>query len=61
VAQPKKDVPVFEVGMRVRHAKFGEGEVVATRGVLNNVVVTVQFASAGKKDLAASLAPLEIL
>lgn len=60
-AQPKKEVPVFEVGMRVRHAKFGEGEVVATRGAQSNVIVTVQFASAGKKDLAAALAPLEIL
>ena len=47
--------------MRVRHAKFGEGEVVALRGAMSNVVVTVQFVSAGKKDLAASLAPLEII
>ncbi len=60
-AQPKKEVPAFEIGMRVRHAKFGEGEVVALRGAMSNVVVTVQFVSAGKKDLAASLAPLEII
>lgn len=60
-AQPKKEIPAFEAGMRVRHAKFGEGEVVGVRGAQSNLIVTVQFASAGRKDLAAALAPLEVI
>ncbi len=63
-AQPqaeKKDTSRFAVGTRVRHARFGEGEVIAMRGTRENLIITVHFASAGNKDLAAALAPLEIL
>ncbi len=57
----RKDTSGFSVGTRVRHARFGEGEVIAMRGAASNLIVTVRFASVGNKDLAAALAPLEIL
>lgn len=51
----------FQVGTRVRHTRFGEGVVTAMRGSGSNLIVTVKFEVAGYKDLAAVLAPLEIL
>lgn len=56
-----KDVSRFTVGTKVRHARFGEGTITATRGQGSNLIITVHFAVAGNKDLAASLAPLEII
>ncbi|MGN0822412.1 MAG: ATP-dependent helicase, partial [Candidatus Gallimonas sp.] len=57
----EKDVSRFIPGTRVRHTRFGEGVVTATRGAGNNLIVTVKFETAGNKDLAAALAPLEIV
>ncbi len=57
----EKDVSRFQVGVRVKHARFGEGEVVALRGSDKNMIITVRFQTAGNKDLAAALAPLEIV
>ena len=59
--QPRKDTSGFAVGVRVRHARFGDGVVTAMRGAGSNVIITVKFEKAGNKDLAAALAPLEIL
>ena len=59
--QPRKDTSGFAVGVRVRHARFGEGVVTAMRGAGANVIITVSFEKAGNKDLAAALAPPEIL
>lgn len=59
--QPRKDTSKFAVGTRVRHARFGDGVVTAMRGTGGNVIVTVKFEQAGNKDLAAALAPLEVL
>ncbi len=58
---PKRDTSRFRVGVKVRHTRFGEGEIVAMRGVSDNLILTVRFEAAGNKDLAAALAPLEIL
>ncbi len=58
---PRKDTSGFAVGVRVRHARFGDGVVTAMRGAGGNVIITVNFEKAGNKDLAAALAPLEIL
>lgn len=57
----EKDLSRYETGVRVRHPRFGEGTIVATRGAERNLIVTVSFDAAGNKDLAAALAPLEIL
>ncbi len=56
-----KDVSRFTVGAKVKHPRFGVGEITATRGAASNLIVTVKFEVAGNKDLAAVLAPLEII
>ena len=56
-----KDTSGFETGVRVKHTRFGEGVITATRGTGNNLIITVHFDTVGNKDLAAALAPLEIV
>jgi len=56
-----KDCSAFVVGAKVRHPRFGEGVITATRGTQTNLIVTVKFDVAGNKDLAAVLAPIEII
>lgn len=58
---PQKDTAGFQVGVRVRHTRFGEGTVQAVRGEGRSLIITVHFQTVGNKDLAAALAPLEIL
>ena len=55
------DLSRFREGARVRHPRFGEGVVTGVRGAGGNLIVTVHFETAGNKDLAAALAPLEVL
>jgi DNA helicase-2/ATP-dependent DNA helicase PcrA len=47
------------IGMRVRHAQFGVGSVVAVEEHGDDFKVTVKFVSAGTKKLLASYAKLE--
>ncbi len=49
----------FSVGMRVRHAKFGIGMVIAVKNGGNTV--DIAFDGQGIKELSATLAPLEII
>ena len=56
-----KDLSGYKEGVKVRHPRFGEGVVTGVRGAGSNVIVTVRFDTAGNKDLAAALAPLEIV
>ncbi len=56
-----KDLSVFRTGVRVRHAKFGEGVIISVRGVGSNMIVDVAFEGLGIKQLSASLAPLTVL
>jgi DNA helicase II / ATP-dependent DNA helicase PcrA len=52
--------PPFEVGQRVRHAKFGIGVVVACNPIRDDVEVTVAFPGVvGVKKLVQKLAKLE--
>lgn len=52
--------PPFEVGQKVRHAKFGIGVVVACNPIKNDTEVTVAFPGVvGVKKLAQSFAKLE--
>ena len=60
-APAAKDTSRFQVGVRVKHPRFGVGQITAVRGAESNLIVTVKFEIAGNKDLAAVLAPLEIL
>jgi DNA helicase-2/ATP-dependent DNA helicase PcrA len=53
--EPRGDMPTYSSGDKVIHPKFGEGLVLESDGR----VVTVMFGAAGKKRLAADIAPLE--
>jgi DNA helicase-2/ATP-dependent DNA helicase PcrA len=55
-----EDLP-FRVGSRVRHARFGEGLVVGIERDGTDYVVTVGFASVGRKRLSVQYAHLEEL
>ena len=45
----------------MRHAKFGEGMIVSTKGEGRALVLNVSFAGLGIKQLSAQLAPIEII
>lgn len=45
--------------MKVRHARFGVGTVIAVKN--GGAVINVAFDGQGIKELSASLAPLEII
>jgi DNA helicase-2/ATP-dependent DNA helicase PcrA len=51
--------PGMRLGMRVRHPMFGVGTVVAVEPAVDDVKVTVRFASVGAKRLLARYARLE--
>jgi DNA helicase-2/ATP-dependent DNA helicase PcrA len=52
------DLPL-KVGAHVRHARFGEGLVVGVEREGADVMVTVRFASVGRKRLSMQYAHLE--
>jgi DNA helicase-2/ATP-dependent DNA helicase PcrA len=56
-----KDLGAFRVGVKVRHPKFGEGMIVAARGVGSNMILDIAFEGFGIKQLSATLAPLTII
>jgi len=67
---PAREVPRYEpqeeswpvkVGTRVRHARFGEGMVVGVERDGADIIVTVGFASVGRKRLSLQYANLEEL
>jgi DNA helicase-2/ATP-dependent DNA helicase PcrA len=60
VLSPEGFFPL-KIGMRVRHAKFGEGEVKSVEGMDENQKVTIVFGTAGSKRLKVCSANLEIL
>lgn len=51
----------FDVGRRIRHAVFGEGEIQVVEGDPDNPVIEVRFVHAGRRRLIARRAPLELL
>ncbi len=60
-AASARDTSRYEIGVKVKHPRFGVGVITGMRGAANNLIVTVRFEVAGNKDLAAALAPLEII
>jgi DNA helicase-2/ATP-dependent DNA helicase PcrA len=58
-AQPAKDLPVLNAGDRVKHAKFGEGQVIGIKPTGQDREVIVAFEGVGVKKLLLSMAPLE--
>ena len=51
----------FTDGQKVRHAVFGEGQVVSSRLTRDDEEVTVAFPEQGIKKLMASLAKLDVM
>jgi DNA helicase-2/ATP-dependent DNA helicase PcrA len=57
--EPQEEAWPIKVGARVRHARFGEGLVVGVERDGPDVMVTVGFASVGRKRLSLQYAHLE--
>jgi len=57
----ERDVVALAVGDRVTHDSFGLGTVVATQGVGDKAQATVDFGTAGRKQLLLRYAPVEKL
>jgi DNA helicase-2/ATP-dependent DNA helicase PcrA len=59
--EPEEESWPIRVGTRVRHARFGEGLVVGVERDGADIIVTVAFASVGRKRLSMQYAQLEEL
>ena len=59
--EPEEEAWPIKVGTRVRHARFGEGLVVGVERDGGDIIVTVGFASVGRKRLSFEYAHLEEL
>ncbi len=57
--EPEETAWPIKVGARVRHARFGEGLVVGVERDGADMIVTVGFASVGRKRLSLQYAHLE--
>jgi len=57
--EPEEESWPIKVGARVRHARFGEGLVVGVERDGADIIVTVGFASVGRKRLSLQYAHLE--
>ncbi len=51
----------YKSGIKVKHAKFGEGIVVAVKGSGDNLIADVAFKGVGVKSLSVKYAPMEIV
>jgi DNA helicase-2/ATP-dependent DNA helicase PcrA len=51
----------YRPGQRLRHAVFGEGEVIVVEGDPADPVIEVDFTQAGRRRLLACRAPIELL
>ncbi|MDD4859980.1 MAG: UvrD-helicase domain-containing protein [Dehalococcoidales bacterium] len=59
VAVPKAKLPEVKAGDHIKHGQFGEGVVVSTRAVKDDVEVSIAFTGIGVKKLLLSLARIE--
>ena len=55
------EIPDIKPGMRIRHARFGEGVVIAMEGADGNVKATINFDNFGQKQLLLKFAKLQII
>ena len=51
----------YKCGIKVKHAKFGEGTVIAVKGSGDNIIADVAFKGVGIKALSVKYAPMEII
>jgi DNA helicase-2/ATP-dependent DNA helicase PcrA len=61
VAYDNSHLKTLEVGMDVRHERFGAGKVIAMEGTFPNNKATVDFGAVGKKQLLLKFAKLQIV
>jgi DNA helicase-2/ATP-dependent DNA helicase PcrA len=54
------DMPDLKAGMKVRHDRFGIGEIIAVEGNGGNTKATVRFVNFGQKQLLLKFARLTI-
>jgi DNA helicase-2/ATP-dependent DNA helicase PcrA len=57
----KAAASIYRTGQRVKHASFGEGIVIESKGAGENEEVVIAFEGMGVKRLLASLANLQLL
>jgi len=57
--QPPKELIVLNPGDRVRHTKFGDGQVIGIKPTGHDREIIIAFEGAGVKKLLLSMAPLE--
>lgn len=55
------DMAKLEIGTKVKHERFGTGEIVGLEGEIPNRKATVDFRGVGKKQLLLKFAKLQIL
>lgn len=55
------DFSKYQVGVKVKHVKFGQGTIVGVLGQGENIIVNVEFLGIGRKALSVKFAPMEIL
>ncbi len=55
------DTAQYQIGQKVKHARFGTGVIKDLEGNESAMTITVQFDKLGIKKLAAAIAPLEII
>lgn len=58
---PSADLEKLDIGTRVRHDRFGNGEIVGLEGDPPNRKATVDFQNIGKKQLLLKFAKLQII
>jgi DNA helicase-2/ATP-dependent DNA helicase PcrA len=51
----------FRTGQRVKHATFGEGMIIESKGSGDNEIVVIAFEGTGIKRLAANMVELKVL
>ena len=55
------DMAKLEIGTKVKHERFGNGEIVGLEGEIPDRKATVEFRGVGKKQLLLKFAKLQIL
>ena len=59
--QPRHSVEELEIGVRIRHDKFGEGEITEIGNISGEASITVAFKEVGIKRLLLKFAKFEII
>ena len=60
-AMNAEEIENLQVGMQVRHARFGKGKVLAVEGLGGNKKATVFFTNVGQKQLLLKFAKLTVI